>query len=213
MSVCCECCVLSGRGLCDGLITRPEESYWLWCVVLCDLETVWMWRPWPTGGLLRPKKKGFIVFYEGHFGTYLFIFMWRFSLTRAMASPLTRFLDHNHTHTTLGRTPLDEWSARQRDLSLTTHSTHKKQTSMLSASFEPTISAGEWPQRDASDRVATGTGSTQSITTCKCSSVQDLHYLKKQIIFVSSSDNMSLTHDSMARPEVAGGKTTSRFAG
>jgi len=29
MFVCCECCVLSGRGLCDGLITRPEESYWL----------------------------------------------------------------------------------------------------------------------------------------------------------------------------------------
>jgi len=27
MSVCFECCVLSGRGLCDGLITRPEESY------------------------------------------------------------------------------------------------------------------------------------------------------------------------------------------
>jgi len=24
--------VLSGRGLCDGLITRPEESYRLWCV-------------------------------------------------------------------------------------------------------------------------------------------------------------------------------------
>jgi hypothetical protein len=32
MSVCCECCVLSGRGLCDGLITRPEESYRAWCV-------------------------------------------------------------------------------------------------------------------------------------------------------------------------------------
>jgi hypothetical protein len=31
MSVCCECCVLSGRGLCDGLITRPEESYRTWC--------------------------------------------------------------------------------------------------------------------------------------------------------------------------------------
>ena len=27
MDVYCECCVLSGRGLCDGLITRPEESY------------------------------------------------------------------------------------------------------------------------------------------------------------------------------------------
>ena len=37
MSVYCECCVLSGRGLCDELITRPEESYRLWCVV-CDLE-------------------------------------------------------------------------------------------------------------------------------------------------------------------------------
>jgi len=37
--VCCECCVLSGRGLCDELITRPEESYRLWCVVACDLET------------------------------------------------------------------------------------------------------------------------------------------------------------------------------
>jgi len=35
----CECCVLSGKGLCDELITRPEESYRLWCVVVCDLET------------------------------------------------------------------------------------------------------------------------------------------------------------------------------
>jgi hypothetical protein len=32
MPVCCECCVLSGRGLCDGLIPRPEESYRVWCV-------------------------------------------------------------------------------------------------------------------------------------------------------------------------------------
>jgi len=31
--------VSSGRGLCDELITRPEESYRLWCVVGCDLET------------------------------------------------------------------------------------------------------------------------------------------------------------------------------
>ena len=38
MFVCCECCVLSGRGLCDGLITRPEESYRLWRIV-CDQET------------------------------------------------------------------------------------------------------------------------------------------------------------------------------
>ena len=31
--------MLSGRGLCDELITRPEESYQLCCVVVCDLET------------------------------------------------------------------------------------------------------------------------------------------------------------------------------
>jgi hypothetical protein len=37
--VCCECRVLSGRGLCDELITRSEESYRLFCVVVCDLET------------------------------------------------------------------------------------------------------------------------------------------------------------------------------
>jgi hypothetical protein len=39
MSVCCECCVLSVRGLCDGLITRQEESYRVWCVYkACDRE-------------------------------------------------------------------------------------------------------------------------------------------------------------------------------
>ena len=39
MSVCCECCVLSGRGLCDGLITRPEEFYGVCteCVCMCFL--------------------------------------------------------------------------------------------------------------------------------------------------------------------------------
>ena len=39
MFVCCECSVLSGRGICDELITRPEESHRLWFVVVCDLET------------------------------------------------------------------------------------------------------------------------------------------------------------------------------
>ena len=56
MFVCCECCVLSGRGLCDGLITRPEESYRLRCVFLCDLGTSWMRSPWPTGGGCHATK-------------------------------------------------------------------------------------------------------------------------------------------------------------
>jgi len=60
MIVCCEWCVLSGRGLCDELITRPEESYRIWCVVMCDLETLRMRRPWPVLGcsaIGRGKKK------------------------------------------------------------------------------------------------------------------------------------------------------------
>jgi len=39
MFVCCECCVLSGWGPCDGLVTRPEDSYRLWRVVVCYQET------------------------------------------------------------------------------------------------------------------------------------------------------------------------------
>ena len=50
MFFCCECCVLSRRGLCDELITRPEESYRMCCVVVCDLESLRMRRPWPALG-------------------------------------------------------------------------------------------------------------------------------------------------------------------
>ena len=38
--------MLSGRGLCDELITRPEESYRLWRIVVCDLETSRMGAPY-----------------------------------------------------------------------------------------------------------------------------------------------------------------------
>ena len=53
------------------------------------------------------------------------------------------FLDHTRRRTTAGRTPLDEWSARRRDLYLTTRDTHNRQISMPPVGFEPTISAGE----------------------------------------------------------------------
>ena len=51
MFVCFECCVLSGRGLCYGLITRPEESYRLWPVVVCDQETSKVRKLKPATGL------------------------------------------------------------------------------------------------------------------------------------------------------------------
>jgi hypothetical protein len=56
---------------------------------------------------------------------------------------------------TLGRTPLDEWSARRRDLYATKHNTHNRQKSMPQVGFEPTISAGERPQTHALDRATT----------------------------------------------------------
>ena len=45
------CCVFSGRGLCDRLITRPEESYRLWRVGVCDEETSRMKKLKPARGL------------------------------------------------------------------------------------------------------------------------------------------------------------------
>jgi hypothetical protein len=57
MFVCCKCCVSSGRGLCDGLIPRPEESYRLWCAFVCDLETSKMRRLKSTSGLWKPVKE------------------------------------------------------------------------------------------------------------------------------------------------------------
>jgi len=57
MDVCCECCVLSGRGLCDELITRPGESYRLWCVVGCDLENLKNEEAMTRVGSQRHSKK------------------------------------------------------------------------------------------------------------------------------------------------------------
>ena len=53
----CECCVLLGLCLCLGLITRPEESYRVWCVLSeCDCEASIM-RSWPTRGCCALENK------------------------------------------------------------------------------------------------------------------------------------------------------------
>ena len=56
----CECCVLLGKGLCDELITRPEEFYRLRYVVVCDLEASSMKRPWPAGGYCSKNKQNYL---------------------------------------------------------------------------------------------------------------------------------------------------------
>jgi len=73
MFVCCECCLLSGRGLCDELITRPEESYRLWCVVMCDLETSGMRRPWPALGRSATGNIYIYIYIYIHKGKIYFI--------------------------------------------------------------------------------------------------------------------------------------------
>ena len=88
----------------------------------------------------------------------LFVCFWRDRPLWVMASSFTRFLDHTQRHATVGMTPLDELSARRRDLYLTTHDNHNRKTSITPVGFEPTISADERPQTYVFDRAATGTG-------------------------------------------------------
>jgi hypothetical protein len=60
MSVSCECCcVLSGRGLCDELVPRPEESYRLWCVSSVIMKPRKMRRPRPPRGCRAIGKENF----------------------------------------------------------------------------------------------------------------------------------------------------------
>jgi hypothetical protein len=63
----------------------------------------------------------------------------------ARASSFTRFLDHTQRRTTIGSTLLDEYLPRRRDLYLTKHKTHNRQTSMHPLGFESTISVVERP--------------------------------------------------------------------
>jgi hypothetical protein len=86
-----------------------------------------------------------------------FSLMWGCDPTRVMAASFLMFLDHTQRRSTVGRTPLDKWSARRRDLYLTTHNTHDRHP-CPPVVFDPTISAGERPQTYALDRAAAGTG-------------------------------------------------------
>jgi hypothetical protein len=61
-----DCCFLSSIGICDELITRPEEFYWFWCVVVCGIETWFVRRLWLTGGSCPQNKTNMIwvIIYE-----------------------------------------------------------------------------------------------------------------------------------------------------
>jgi hypothetical protein len=64
------CCVLSGRCLCDELITRPEESYRLWRFVVCNQETSWKKSHSPRWAAVPKNAK--IIKANPYKGQYVF---------------------------------------------------------------------------------------------------------------------------------------------
>jgi len=103
------------------------------------------WRmSWGSTSATHLRLHRHVMVCPWHSRTYIHTvqyFFWNNSPQRTRSSSLTRFLDHTQRHTTVGRTPLHEWLARRRDLYLTTHNTHNRQTFMSPVGFEPTVSA------------------------------------------------------------------------
>jgi hypothetical protein len=69
MSVSCECCVLSGRHLCDWPITRPEESYRVWCVWVSSRNLI-------RGGLDQQRMSSRDNIYIFIFLLWLLVYGW-----------------------------------------------------------------------------------------------------------------------------------------
>jgi len=67
---------LSGRGLCDELITRPEESYRLWCVIVYDLENLKNEKAMTRVGSQRHGKK---IIFTLNLNFMVYIFFHRYS--------------------------------------------------------------------------------------------------------------------------------------
>jgi hypothetical protein len=62
--------VLSGKGICNGPIPRPEKSYRLRCVIACNLETSRMRRPWSAlDCCARERERERETFFKGNLGT------------------------------------------------------------------------------------------------------------------------------------------------
>jgi len=108
---------LSGQGL-----AQPADSVSVWAVYWQTDVAIGRPAEWLNKWVIIP----------------IFFFLWHWGPTQAMASSLLRFLDHTQRRTTVGSTPLDEWSARHRDLYLTSHNTHNRQTSMPPVGYEST---------------------------------------------------------------------------
>jgi hypothetical protein len=143
---------------------RLKPASFFWCLEMSHDETIsGVYR---IISLLKTYKfctikgpKIILGYFQNYYvENFCLFFIWRDSPQWARASSFARFLDHTQRRTKVCRTPLDEWSARCRNIYLTTHNTHNRQTSMPLQGFEPTVLAGERFQTYALDRAATGTG-------------------------------------------------------
>jgi hypothetical protein len=147
-----------------ALPQSKEETNWIeGCLSRRALGPVWNWitiPPFPSRSLVTtPTQLSNLSSWETNNTSFFLFPPCGSTAPRGLGLLIFRGFTITHfRHTTLGRTPLDEWPARRRDLYLTTHNTHKRQTSMPLVGFEPTIPASEQPQTHALDHAATGIG-------------------------------------------------------
>jgi hypothetical protein len=105
-------------------------------------------------------------------------------------------------HTTLGRTPLDEGSARRRDLYLTTHKNSQETKSMPQVGFEPTIPASALPKAHALERGPLGSTcilSAQCIYTLRVTATINRDYFSKLVGPIRRLDVSHCTISRVAR--------------
>jgi hypothetical protein len=130
------------------------------------MSAVWLYVDWHVAtDVLEGLFAAILKVTQKDLYRYTSLFFQGATATWEPGPPHCRGYTFTVRHTTFSRTPLDGWSARLRDLCLTTHNIHKWQISMPPGGFKPTIPANERPLNHSSDRAAKGIGT--SIPTYK----------------------------------------------
>jgi hypothetical protein len=117
----------------------------LYILIVYPTSTRWWLICWPKHVVVYNKRLLFVC-----------LFVFGAVAQRGPWPPHSRGFLITQRRTAVGMTPLDEWSARRRDLYLAKRNTHDKNTSMPPVGFEPTIPASERPQIYALVRASTG---------------------------------------------------------
>ena len=125
---------------------KPGSQEWICCFETLCYSTEEVYRDLvPDKYWVMHSRYVPVLPFFPHGATQPIVGVYFIALYRALTSSRTRLLDHTQRRATVGRNPVNEWSVRRRDLYLTTHNTHNRQTSMPRMGFEPTIAAGERP--------------------------------------------------------------------